>query len=142
MDKKHPVEGLLGSTMATLKGLVDANAVIGTPIEAQGVTLIPVSKLSIGVGGGGSDYVSKNQKPDASNSFGGGAGASGKIEPVAFLVVQGDSVKVISVTPPMATIADRVIDSVPDLMDKLSDFLDGQKAKKEEKESFVKEVDL
>lgn len=139
MEETHPLEGLLSSTMTTLKGLVDANAVVGTPIETQGVTLIPISRLSVGVGGGGSDYISKNQKPESQNTFGGGAGASGKIEPVAFLVVQGDSVKVLPVAPGAMTLTDRVFDSVPGLVDKLTEFLEEQKEKKEEKKSFVKE---
>ncbi len=142
MDHTHPLEKLLGSTMSTMKGLVDANAVIGTPIEAQGVTLIPVSRLSVGVGGGGSDYISKNQKPDHNNTFGGGAGASGKIEPIAFLMVQGDTVKVLPVMPGAASLADRVLDSVPGLVDKLTEFMEDQKEKKAEKKDFVKEKGL
>lgn len=139
MEKNHHVEELLGNTLETLKGLVGTNAIVGAPIETQGVTLIPVSKLSVGVGGGGSDYVSKNQKPDQSNNFGGGAAASAKMEPVAFIVIKGDSVKVLHMIPSPPTVADRVIEAAPDLMDKLAEFLDGQKTKKEENKDFVKE---
>lgn len=139
MDKNHHVEELLGNTIDTLKGLLGSNTLIGAPIEANGVTLIPVSKLSVAVGGGGSDYISKNQKPEHHNSFGGGAAASAKMDPVAFLVIKDNDVKVLHMTPPPATVADRVIEAVPDLMDKLADFLEGQKVKKEEKSDFVKE---
>lgn len=140
MDKKHHhVEELLGNTIDTLKGLLGNHTIVGAPIETQGVTLIPVSRLSVGIGGGGSDYVSKNQKPDQGNTFGGGAAASAKVDPVAFLVVKGDSVKVLHMTPPPLTVADRVIEAAPDLMDKLAEFLEGQKEKREEKKDFVKE---
>ncbi|MFI3252901.1 MAG: spore germination protein GerW family protein [Eubacteriales bacterium] len=139
MEKNHHVEELLGNTIETLKGLLGNNTLIGAPIETQGVTLIPVSKLSVGVGGGGSDYISKNQKAEQGNSFGGGAAASAKMEPVAFLVVRGNDVKVLHMTPPPASVADRIIDAAPDLMDKLAEFLENQKEKKEEKKDFVKE---
>lgn len=139
MEKHHHVEELLGNTIDTLKGLLGNNTLIGEPIVAEGVTLIPVSKLSVAVGGGGSDYISKNQKPDRHNSFGGGAAASAKMDPVAFLVIKDNEVKVLHMTPPPPTVADRIIDATPDLMDKLADFLDAQKHKKEEKSDFVKE---
>lgn len=137
MDKQHHVEGLLGNTIETLKGVLGSSTVVGAPMEAQGVTLIPVSKVSVGVGGGGSDYISKNQKADQGNTFGGGAAASAKVEPVAFIVVKPDgTVKVLHMTPPPPSVADRVIEAAPDLMDKLADFLEAQKLKKEEKSDF------
>lgn len=139
MEKQHHVEELLGNTIDTLKGLLGSGTIVGDPIQAQGVTLIPVSRLSIGVGGGGSDYISKNQKPEHGNTFGGGAAASAKMEPVAFLVVNGDSVKVLHMTPPPLTVADRIIEATPDLMDRLAEFLDNQKTKKEENKDFEKE---
>lgn len=131
MENNHHVEGLLGNTIETLKGLLGQGTIVGDPIQAQGVTLIPVSRLSIGVGGGGSDYISKNQKPEQNNTFGGGAAASAKVEPVAFLAVHKDTVKVIHMTPPPATVADRIIDAAPDLMDRLAEFLENQKEKKD-----------
>lgn len=139
MEKNHHVEGLLGNTIEALKGLLGNSTIVGTPIETQGITLIPVSRLSVGIGGGGSDYISKNQKPEHQNSFGGGAGASAKMDPVAFLIVKDNEVKVLHMTPPSLTVADRMIDAAPDMMDKLAEFLEGQKAKKEDKKDFVKE---
>lgn len=139
MEKNHHVEELLGNTIDTLKGLLGNGTIIGTPIETQGVTLIPVSRLSVGVGGGGSDYVSKHQKAPQGGSFGGGAAASAKVEPVAFLVVKEGDVKVLHMTPPPPTVTDRILDATPDLMDKLAEFLEVQKVKKEEKNDFVKE---
>lgn len=139
MEQKHHVEDLLGNTIETLKGILGSGTIVGDPIETQGVTLIPVSRLSVGVGGGGSDYISKNQKPEQGNTFGGGAAASAKMDPVAFLVVRDKDVKVLHMTPPPPSVADRVIEAAPDLMDKLAEFLENQKAKKEEKKDFVKE---
>lgn len=136
MEKNHHVEELLGNTIETLKGVMGSSSIIGDPIVAQGVTLIPVSRLSVGVGGGGSDYISKNQKTEQKNPFGGGAAASAKMEPVAFIVIKDNSVKVLHMTPPPPTAADRVIDAFPDIMDKLAQLLDSHQEKKEERKDF------
>ena len=60
MDKQHPVNDLIGTTMEKIRTLVDSNTIIGQPIQTGDVTLIPVSKLSVGIAGGGSDFVTKN----------------------------------------------------------------------------------
>ena len=83
--------------MEKIRTMVDANTIIGTPIQTGDVTLIPVSRLSFGIASGGSDFTTKNQKPEADNSFGGGSGASAKLEPVAFLIIRGESVKLLPV---------------------------------------------
>ena len=56
MEKKNPLSELMGSTIDHIRAMADANAIIGTPIQADGVTLIPVSRLSVGVGGGGTEF--------------------------------------------------------------------------------------
>ena len=129
MEQKHPINDLLGTTMEKIRTMVDANTIIGQPIQAEGVTLIPVSKLSFGFASGGSDFTTKNQKPAASNTFGGGTGAGAKLEPLAFLVVKGDSVRLLSVAPPPATTVDRVIEMVPEVMDKVTGFIEKQQEK-------------
>ena len=108
--------------------MADANTIIGAPIQAEGVTLIPVSRLSLGVAGGGTEFSTKKQ-PAGENSFGGGSGASAKLEPVAFLVVRGDSVKLLPVAPPPATTVDRVIEAVPEVVDKVTGFIEKQQEK-------------
>lgn len=127
-EKNHPINELLNTTMQKIREMVDANTIVGQPITTpEGVTLIPVSKLSFGFASGGSDYVSKNHKPGESNTFGGGSGAGVNISPVAFLIVKGDSVRLLSVNPPAATTVDRVIDMVPEVVDKVTGFLDKKK---------------
>ena len=130
MEHNHPINDLLSTTMEKIRTMVDANTIIGQPIQAEGVTLIPVSKLSFGFASGGSDFTTKNQKPAAPNTFGGGTGAGAKLEPLAFLVVKGDSVRLLSVAPPPATTVDRVIDMVPEVVDKVTGFIEKQQEKK------------
>ena len=56
MDKNNSVQGLLGASMEKIKEMVDANTVIGTPINAaDGTILIPVSRISYGFASGGSE---------------------------------------------------------------------------------------
>ena len=89
MEKQHPINEMMSTTMEKIRSMMDANTIIGDPIQTGEVTLIPVSRLSFGFASGGSDFVTKNQKPGAENTFGGGSGASAKMEPVAFLITRG-----------------------------------------------------
>ncbi len=133
-EKKNHLSELLKTTMDHVKTMADANTIIGTPIHAEGVTLIPVSKMSFGVGGGGTEFSTK-AAPNKDN-FGGGSAASAKLEPVAFLVVREDgSVKLLPVTPPPATTVDRVIETVPEVVDKVTGFIESQQEKKAKKEA-------
>ena len=128
----HNVPNMLENTIAKIREMVDVNSVIGNPITTpDGVTIIPVSKVSVGFGGGGSDFVSKNSNRHE-NPFGGGAGGGVKITPMAFLVVKDGSVRMIPVATPANTTADRLVEMVPDTLDKLSAFIDSRTAKTEE----------
>jgi len=126
------VPNMLDQTIARIREMVDVNSVIGDPITTpDGVTIIPVSKVSVGFGGGGSDYVSKNlNKQD--NPFGGGAGGGVKVTPIAFLIVKEGSVRMLPVATPANTTADRVVEMVPDVLDKISAFIDSRTAKSAE----------
>lgn len=130
MEKQHPLNELLGTTMERIRTLMDANTVVGAPIRTGEVTLIPVSRLSFGVASGGSDFMTKYQKPGDSNPFGGGGAASAKVEPLAFLVIRGDNVRLLPVAPPPATTIDRLIDAAPEVVDKVTDFIEKQQDKR------------
>ena len=130
MSKTLP--NMLEATIAKIREMVDVNSVIGDPIVTHdGVTIIPVSKVSVGFGGGGSDFVSKNVNKQE-NPFGGGAGGGVKVTPVAFLVVKDGNVRMMPVAAPANTTADRVVEMVPDLLDKVGEFIDSRNEKKGE----------
>ena len=132
MEKKeHPLNDLMGSTMERLRSMVDVNTVVGEPILAGEVTIIPVSIVSVGFASGGSDFASKNQRPEQDNSFGGGSGAGLKITPNGFLIVRGENVKLLPVMPPPGGAIDRAVDMVPDLVDKVTSFVEKQQEKKD-----------
>lgn len=127
---EHPLNDLMSSTMEKIRAMADTNTVVGQPITAGEVTIIPVSRVSLGVGVGGSDFASKNQKPGADNAFGGGSGAGISMDPIAFLIVRGDNVRLLPVIPPSGPL-DRVIDVVPEVVDKITDFVEKQQEKKD-----------
>ena len=130
-DKRTPLSQLMADAIRQVKLMADADTVVGTPIQAEGVTLIPVSRMSIGVGTGGTEFSTKKQQAGGDNAFGGGGAASAKLEPVAFLVIRDGNVKLLPVFPAPATTLDRVIDTVPEVVDKVTDFLAQQKEKSE-----------
>ena len=121
---------MLENTIAKIREMVDVNSVIGNPITTpDGTTIIPVSKVSVGFGGGGSDFVSKNLNKQE-NPFGGGVGGGVNVTPVAFIIIKGDSVRMLPVAAPANTTADRVVELVPDVLDKISNFVDTHTEKK------------
>jgi len=100
-------------------------------VTQDGVTIIPVSTVSVGFGGGGSDFVSKNVN-HKENPFGGGVGGGIKVKPVAFLIVKDGSVRMLPVAAPANTTADRIVEMVPDTLDKIVAFIDSHTKKKDE----------
>ena len=127
MSEKLP--NMIDSAIEKIRNMVDVNSVIGEPIVAGDVTIIPVSKVSVGFGGGGSDFVSKK---GGSDPFGGGVGAGVKVTPIAFLIVKEGSVRMLPVATPANTTADRLVEMVPDTLDKIVSFVDSHTGKKTE----------
>ena len=123
---------MLENTIAKIREMVDVSSVIGDPITTpDGVTIIPVSKVSVGFGGAGSDYVSKNMNKQE-NPFGGGAGGGMKIVPIGFLIIKEGSVRMLPVAAPANTSTDRLVEQIPDTLDKIVSFIDSHIKKKEE----------
>ncbi len=131
-NAKQPLTEIMGMTMEKIRELVDVNTIVGNPIvAADGTTIIPVSKVAFGFGSGGSsfggDKKSGTEIPSAVN-FGGGAGAGVTISPIGFLVVAEGNVRMISVSAPPSNSVDRIVEKVPDVLDKVQEFLDKKKA--------------
>ena len=122
------VSELLGASMAKVREMVDANTVVGTPISAGDGTTLSISKISFAMASGGSDL-----KPKAAASalpFGGGAGCGVKIVPVAFLVLQGERVRMLPITEPATSTADRLIEQIPELVDRINEMISQYRAEK------------
>ncbi len=132
----HPIDELMSTTMQKIREMVDVNTIVGTPINtADGITLIPISKATFGFASGGSDFGAKNLT--AANQqlmFGGGSGAAVNIVPVAFVVISGGSVRILPVTPPANTAVDRVIELVPEMVEKITEMIPKKDKKGNEEE--------
>ena len=112
---------MLQDTISKIREMVDVNNVIGEPITTpDGVTIIPVSKVSVGFGGGGSDFVSKKNPNSQDTPYGGGV----KVTPICFLIVKDGNVRMMPVAVAANTTADRIVEMVPDTLDKISSFID------------------
>ena len=128
MEKKTPLSDMMRTTMDKIHEMVDANTIVGQPITTpDGVTLIPISKVSFGFGSGGGAY-----GKTAKENFGGGAAAGVKIDPVAFLVIKDGATRVLPVAVPPVNTVDRIVEMTPNILDKVEKFFD----KKQEKESL------
>lgn len=125
---EHPIQGLMGVTMEKIREMVDANTIIGTPIDTKdGTTILPISKVTFGFASGGSDFTNKTNK----DLFGGGSGAGVSITPIAFLVIKDGNVRTVQLADPSGSTVDRAINMVPEVVDKISGML--KKDKPEEK---------
>ena len=126
MNQKLP--NMLDNTIQKIREMVDVNSVIGDPISTpDGVTIIPVSKVTVGFGGGGSDFVNKT---GGENPFGGGVGGGMKVTPICFLIIKDGNVRMLPVAVPANTTADRIVEMVPDTLDKLTAYIDSKLEKK------------
>ena len=124
--KGSSLTDLMYTSMSKIREMVDSNTIIGQPIDTpDGVTLIPVSRLSFGFGCGGGDYGKQTSR------FGGASTAGVRVEPVAFLVIKDGVTRVLPVAMPAMSTVDRVIDMVPEVMDRMENFMDKRKADKE-----------
>ena len=115
---EHPIEGLMDVTLEKIKSMVDSNTIIGNPINMpDGTLILPVSKVSFGFATGGSDFPSKTSK----QLFGGGGGAGVSSSPIAFLVVRGNSVRMLQLADTSNSV-DRAIGMMPEMVDKVADL--------------------
>lgn len=143
---EHPIESLMLTAMSSIRDMVDVNTIIGEPIEAgNNITIIPISKVCFGFAAGGSEFngetlkeynrKDKNEEIEYKLPFGGGAGAGVTINPVAFLVVQNDNVKLMPVNHD--SYIDKLLDYVPDLLQKVNDMFNKSVQASEERNKTI-----
>lgn len=152
----HPIEGLMKTAMNSIQDMVDVNTIIGEPIETtNGMVIIPISKVCFGFAAGGSEFsgetIDEYKKKDKEEEvqyrlpFGGGSGAGVSINPVAFVVVSSDSIKVMPIEHSSAI--DKLMDYVPDLMQRANNIVNktidskNQKDKETEEKKDTKPVE-
>lgn len=132
----HPIEGLMKTAMENIKEMVDVNTILGDPVETpDGSVIVPISRVVFGFAAGGSEFEAanggvkpkekdRNQEASADidkHPFGGGSGAGITINPVAFLVVGKEQIKLLPIESNV--LVDRILDSAPQLLDKIQSMI-------------------
>lgn len=129
---EHPIEKILNTSMNSIKEMIDVNTIVGDTIQASNNTvIIPISKVSFGFASGGSEFkgetIDEYNKKDKDEQiqyrlpFGGGSGAGVSINPIAFLIIQSDIVKLLPVDH--STSMDKILDYMPDLIEKANNAM-------------------
>ena len=122
----NPIGELMQSTMENVKNILKVDTVVGDPIYTpDGITLVPISKISVGFGGGGVEFTPKKE---GNRPYGGGNATGVKIEPIGFLIIKDGNIRMVNVTPPANNTVDRIIEMVPQVIDKVDAFIEKQKS--------------
>lgn len=122
--ERNTLGEVMGISMTKMKEMVNVNTIIGDPIYTpDGITLIPVTQVSMGMGAGGADSMGKNV-------MGAGAGGGVKMNPQGFLIIKDGMIRFVSTKAPADTSLDRLLDMIPDMFDRVEKLVKDVKAKK------------
>jgi len=143
---EHPIEGLMSTAMQSIKDMVDVNTIVGDAVQApDGTVIIPISKVSFGFAAGGGEYSASSlegrQEEDEDEKgskggkfpFAGGSGAGVSINPVAFMVVGQDQIKLLPVN--MNSSMEKILDMIPDFFEKANETIKKRISVKKENKS-------
>jgi sporulation protein YtfJ len=129
VSSEHPISELLRISMGNIKDMIDVNIIVGEPIEMRNASIIPVSKIRCGFVSGGTDQkLGRAAEEFDQYPFGGGAGGTWSITPIAFLVAANDEVKVLHLEE-SSHILEKMIDFVPNLIDQVKKSVSSSKEK-------------
>ena len=145
MAEQHPIQGLMYTSMQSIKEMIDVNTIVGDPVETpDGTVIIPISRVGLGFAVGGTDHSAAKTPTDKQTLFGGGAGGGVSITPMAFMVVGKGQIRLMPISNE-TSIYDRLLDMVPVAIDKLVElkdaFVAGKEAKKNDGVAAVEAVD-
>lgn len=126
----QPLGNMMETAMDKIRSMVETNTVIGAPITTpEGMTSIPVSRVTFGFASGGSDTTASSAKP----CVWGGSGAGVKVEPIGFLMVRDGNARLVSIQSPACTASDRMLDILPDVLDRMESYVEKFKSGKKGK---------
>ena len=115
-ENEHPIERIMDTAFTKIKTLVDTDTIIGKPVmTADGVSIVPVSKVTMGFLTGGGEYSDMSRQEYAEYPFAGGSGAGVSVAPIGFLVSDGKTVKLVHVDDKSPL--DKLLTLIPDLAD-------------------------
>lgn len=112
-------------SLKKVKEMVDVNTVIGDPVfTPDGITLIPVSQVSLGLATGGGEG-----GKGGSSGVGAGTASGVKMFPMGFLIVKDGLVRFVSTKAPADTVFDRALDMIPEVFDRVENLIKNIKDK-------------
>lgn len=127
----NPINEMLETSMEKLRKMIDVNTVMGQPITTlDGTTVIPITRVKYSFAGGGSEFSGKHA--GEGKPYGGGTGGTVSVTPVAFLICKDGSSRILPIPEPASSTADRIIELVPDVADKVWQYIQEKKAEKTE----------
>jgi len=153
--EEHPIQGLMTTAMESIKGMVEANTIIGDPVKSpDGSMIIPVSKVGFGFAAGGSEFSNQSSSDsDATLPFGGGSGGGVSITPIAFLIISENKLRMVHLDQ-HTHIYEKMIDFAPQVVEKVQEIMkeagqskkqqdeSGKKKKEKEKEESPSQYDI
>ena len=128
------IQNIMETTLETIKGSIDANTIIGDPIQTESTVVVPISKVTIGFGIGGGEYSKGHDNDDNSHNdkndsnFAGGSAGAISVSPVAFVVVENGETRLMSLdsninlVDNILTVTPRVIEKIQSLSKKNEDY--------------------
>ncbi len=121
------VEEIVKTVLGELREMTRSETIVGKPMEFDEITIIPISKVSLGfVAGSGK----KGKETDSSDkNRGSGTGGGATLEPLAFLVIKGGSAKLIRLNKKEPSLS-QIIDLIPSLVKKFTKSKPGKKKSK------------
>ncbi|MCI8612884.1 MAG: sporulation protein YtfJ [Clostridia bacterium] len=119
-QQEHPIERIMDNAFMKMKTLVEADTVVGTPVvTSDGVSIIPVSKITAGFLTGGGEYSDMSRQTYTEYPFAGGSGAGVSVSPIGFLVSDGKSVKLVNVDDKNPL--EKLLDIIPEVVEGIMD---------------------
>ena len=127
----NAVSEMVSEAVKSIKGLIDVNTVVGEPMSVgDGTIVIPISRVSFGFGGGGSEFAPKKEGNEP--MFGGGIGGGASVQAEAFMVVSNGNVRIVPISDSQSAV-DKILDLVPGAIDKINGFITKKKNTGEDK---------
>ncbi|MCL2676018.1 MAG: GerW family sporulation protein [Firmicutes bacterium] len=117
-NNNHPIERIMDNAMSKIRAFAASDTIIGTPVcTTDGVSIIPVSKVTMGFLTGGGEYSDLSRESYSQYPFAGGSGAGVSVSPVGFLISDGRSVKLVHVDD--KNLLEKALDTIPEVLDSL-----------------------
>ena len=127
------VEALIERVLGELHTIVQTRTVVGEPLTAGDVTLIPVSRISLGFGAGGGSEVR--------GQSGTGTGGGASVEPIAFVVIDARGrVQVLTLKEKEISWG-QLIERVPEAVAKVKEFVDRRRGDGNDEEKAEAEAE-